>query len=44
MLFRREVGIRLCEVEKDIDYLVNQVEKLERKIKKLEPKKEAKKK
>lgn len=44
MLFKREIGIRLCDLEQDIDYLVNKVEKLERKIKKLEPKKEVKKK
>lgn len=44
MLFRKEIGLRLCDLEQDIDYLVNKVEKLERKVKKLEPKKEAKKK
>lgn len=44
MLFKREIGIRLCDLEQALDYLVNKVEKLERKIKKLEPKKEVKKK
>ena len=40
MITKRELMARLCEVEADVDYLLQMNEKLEKRVKKLEPKKE----
>lgn len=40
MISKREIMGRLCEVEADVDYLLQMNEKLEKRVKKLEPKKE----
>lgn len=39
MISKRELSIRLCEVETDIDFMMQEMDKLEKRIKKLEPKK-----
>ena len=40
MISKREIMARLCEVEADVDYLLQMNEKLEKRVKNLEPKKE----
>lgn len=43
MITKRELITRICELEADVDFLLQMNEKLEKRVKKLEPKKEVKK-
>lgn len=36
MLFKREIMIRLCDVESQLDYAFSEITKLEKKVKALE--------
>lgn len=40
MIRKKEIMIRLCEAETDIEFIYHQMDLLEKRIKKLEPKKE----
>lgn len=40
MVSKRELATRICELEADVDYLIQMNDKLEKMVKKLEPKKE----
>lgn len=42
MISKRDLAERLCEVEELVYYLSTDLDKLERRVKKLEPKKERK--
>lgn len=42
MITKRELMVRVCELEADVDFLLQMNDKLEKRIKKLEPKKEVK--
>lgn len=40
MITKKELMTRICELEADVDYLLQMSNKLEKNLKKLEPKKE----
>ena len=42
MISKKELATRLCQVEMDIDFIYEEFDKLEKRVKKLEPKKERK--
>lgn len=42
MISKRELITRLCIVEADLDFAMEEIDKLEKRVKKLEPKKERK--
>ena len=42
MICKKEIMIRLCEAETDIEFIYHQMDLLEKRLKKLEPKKEKK--
>lgn len=40
MISKKDLEIRICHLEADIDFAMEEIDKLEKRIKKLEPKKE----